>query len=319
VGEQDSAKPSLAVAALLDVVRATQGPAALVLGNGIKSGSHGRGSGVIEDRLDIVFEVRDATGFKPSGTKDWVEELPPAGRDAWQERAARRRKRAAYRLAFVPTKFRIGEEPEPFAFEVSCASEPWACRDVTSELVSEGEQARQDAEAAKVKTLDDAATALADEVKARGSMLVRGEAESFLVGRGLTRNGARELVDTHNGVLWRKTGSGHRHDPKKLEPSESERDTARSAPSGGPHRERLESEPILAACTSTGRPESTSTEPAPTAARGDGGFWPSPPPPQSDQEMGCLVGRHGRVPSTDPPGRVENSTASVGNVNRDRA
>jgi len=79
VGEGDSGKPSLAVAALLDVVRSTMGPAALVLGNTIKSGTHGRGCGIVEDRLDIVFEVRDATGLKPSGTKDWWLELRPRG------------------------------------------------------------------------------------------------------------------------------------------------------------------------------------------------------------------------------------------------
>src|SRR5262249_43520382 len=120
VGDQDSARPGLAVAALLDVVRGTAGPAALVLGNTIKSGSHGRGSGVIEDRADIVFEVRDATGFQPSGDCDWWTELPQPGRDAWAGRASRRKRRDSYRLALVPSKFRVGEEPEPFAFEVSC-------------------------------------------------------------------------------------------------------------------------------------------------------------------------------------------------------
>jgi hypothetical protein len=55
VGEQDSSKPSKAIAALLDVVRRVDGPAVLLLGNVIKSGSHGRGSGVVEDRADLTF------------------------------------------------------------------------------------------------------------------------------------------------------------------------------------------------------------------------------------------------------------------------
>jgi hypothetical protein len=50
VGEQDSAKPAKAIAPLLDIAHRADGPAILVLGNTIKSGSHGRGSGVLEDR-----------------------------------------------------------------------------------------------------------------------------------------------------------------------------------------------------------------------------------------------------------------------------
>src|SRR5262249_7539138 len=101
VGEQDSAKPAKAIAPLLDLAHRADGPAILVLGNTIKSGSHGRGSGVLEDRGDIVYEVRDATTFTPSGTKPWWTELPAAGRDAWAERASRRQQRDRYVLAFV--------------------------------------------------------------------------------------------------------------------------------------------------------------------------------------------------------------------------
>jgi hypothetical protein len=108
VGEQDSAKPAKAIAPLLDIAHRADGPAILVLGNTIKSGSHGRGCGVVEDRADLVYEVRDATDFTPSGTKDWWTELPPAGRDTWAERASRRKQRDRYVLAFVPSKFRVG-------------------------------------------------------------------------------------------------------------------------------------------------------------------------------------------------------------------
>src|SRR5262249_29726769 len=76
VGEQDSAKPSLALAVVLDIAHGRAGPAVLVLANTIKTGAHGRGSGVLEDRTEITYEVRDATDFTPSGRKPWVEELP---------------------------------------------------------------------------------------------------------------------------------------------------------------------------------------------------------------------------------------------------
>ena len=83
VGEQDSAKPSRSIAPLLDIAHSADGPAILILGNTIKSGSHSRGSGIVEDRADIVFEVRDATDLRPSGEKPWHEELPAAGADSW--------------------------------------------------------------------------------------------------------------------------------------------------------------------------------------------------------------------------------------------
>ena len=66
IGEQDSSKPSRAIAAVLDIARREGGPGILILGNCIKTGKHSRGSGVIEDRSDIVFEVRDCTNFHPS-------------------------------------------------------------------------------------------------------------------------------------------------------------------------------------------------------------------------------------------------------------
>jgi Bifunctional DNA primase/polymerase, N-terminal/AAA domain len=111
VGEQDSAKPSKAIAPLLDIAHRPNGPAMLVLGNTIKSGTHGRGSGVVEDRADISYEVRDATDLRPTGTKPWWTELPAAGRDAWAERATRRKGRDCIRLAFTQGKFRVGKEP----------------------------------------------------------------------------------------------------------------------------------------------------------------------------------------------------------------
>src|SRR5262249_31136240 len=128
VGEQDSSKPSRALAAVLDIAHGLDGPAMLVLGNTIKTGAHGRGSGVLEDRAEIIYEVRDATDFTPSGRKPWIEELPDAGRAAWAARAGRRTHRERYRLAFINTKCRIGEEPDPFIFEIDFTDEPWQLR-----------------------------------------------------------------------------------------------------------------------------------------------------------------------------------------------
>ena len=203
VGEQDSTKPSKAIAALLDVARATDGPAILILGNVIKSGAHSRGSGVIEDRADIVFEVRDATDLKPTGTKAWWEELPPAGRHDWAQRATRRKKRDRYRLALVPSKYRVGEEPDPLALEIDLSAEPWRLRNVTAQLVEMGETSQREATEAGQKRLDAAAEALRQAFTDRTSLPMNDEVIPLLMTRGLKRAEARVLIQQHVGRLWR--------------------------------------------------------------------------------------------------------------------
>src|SRR5262249_23961764 len=214
VGQKDSAKPAQAIAPLLDIAHRTDGPAFLVLGNTIKSGEHSRGSGIVEDRADISFEVRDAAGLIPSGTKDWWLELPPAGVGSWADRASRRKRRDTYRLAFVPSKFRIGEEPEPFALEISLASNPWTLMDVTDEIVRAGKAQKEATERAQLKRLDVAATALHAELgilAETGTPLNTDGAVAFLCpSQKLKRGEARNLLDSRAGHLWED-----RSDPSK--------------------------------------------------------------------------------------------------------
>jgi hypothetical protein len=199
VGEQDSARPAQAIAPLLDIAHRANGPAILVLGNTIKSGSHGRGSGVVEDRGDIVYEVRDATDFRPSGTKPWWTELPASGRDAWAERATRRRQRDRYVLAFVPSKFRVGIEPDPFALEINLSEEPWQLRDVTAEIDRDGEAARTAAAAERTRAEQEQVTALLAEIDRRREAQELPPALSdvieLLKRAGAGRNRARDLLD----------------------------------------------------------------------------------------------------------------------------
>src|SRR5215467_5789949 len=206
VGEKDSAKPAQAIAPLLDIAHRTDGPAFLVLGNTIKSGEHSRGSGIVEDRADISFEVRDATGLIPSGTKDWWLELPPAGVGSWADRASRRKRRDTYRLAFVPSKFRIGEEPEPFAYEISLASTPWTLLDVTDEIVRAGKAQKEAIERERLARLDTAAAVLHAELEIQaetGTPLTTDAAVAFLCqSQKLKRREARDLLDGRAGDLW---------------------------------------------------------------------------------------------------------------------
>lgn len=206
VGEQDSSKVSKALAALLDIVRRKDGPAFLVLGNTVKTGAHSRGCGVIEDRADIVYEVRDATKLVPSGRKEWWHELPEAGVGSWADRASRRIKRNSYRLAFIPTKFRVGAEPEPFVLEVRLDTEPWQLTDVTRTLVQESEEAIRAVSQELATRRDEAARALCIEVEKRAHggerMLADKDAVPFLVDLGLTRKQARGLIVEGAGSRW---------------------------------------------------------------------------------------------------------------------
>jgi hypothetical protein len=206
VGEGDSAKPSVAFAAVLDLARRTDGPAILVLGNVVKSGAHSRGSGVIEDRADIVYEVRDATDLKPSGQKDWWHELAAAGVGDWAQRASRRKRRDSYRLAFIPTKFRVGEEPEPFAFEIDHRSTPWSLRDVTNDLVEAGHHALAAAISERESHEARAQRQLLAQMRHRADChrdpLIKTEAEALLQAEGLTRAAARKVLDEGAGKLW---------------------------------------------------------------------------------------------------------------------
>jgi hypothetical protein len=207
VGEQDSAKPSRALAVVLDIAHGRDGPAVLVLGNTIKTGAHGRGSGVLEDRTEITYEVRDATDFTPSGRKPWVEELPDAGRAAWAARAGRRKRRDHYRLAFIPSKFRVGEEPEPFVFELDLSSEPWQLREVTADLDAAAQaaeeaarQARDARDAAGVACLK---AEIARRETAADEPLVVTKAVALLQALEFTRKAARTLVHAGVGKHWR--------------------------------------------------------------------------------------------------------------------
>ena len=205
IGEQDSAKPSKAIAPLLDIAHRENGPAVLVLGNCIRTGAHSRGSGVIEDRADIVFEVRDATGLCPSGEKPWVEELPPADAGSWVSRSSRRKHREKYRLAFIATKFRIGEEPDPFILEIDLTTDPWSVLDVTDVVDRQGKEERQQRAREKTETVRRAREDLVREIRRRHQenlvpMLKDKHAVPFLTALGLTRNAARELLNNPQGA-----------------------------------------------------------------------------------------------------------------------
>jgi Primase C terminal 1 (PriCT-1) len=228
VGEQDSARPSLALAAILDVVHREQGPAATIIGNTRKDARSGRGSGVVGDRADIIYEVRDVTGFVPSGKRHWVEELPPASRDDWAAQNRRRAKRSRYRLAFINTgKFRGGEVPEPFVLEVRHDTEPWQVVDVTAELLGEGQRAQEAAQQARQAAEDQAVTAFAAAV--REAPVTQRQAETFLMDHGVPRARARGSCTRSRA----RAGPGPRRGAKGTTRSSTGRSSAAAQVKGG--------------------------------------------------------------------------------------
>ncbi len=228
VGEQDSGKPARALAPLLDIARRENGPAVLVLGNCVRTGKHSRGSGVVEDRADITYEVRDATGFHPTGGLEaWFEELPLADAGSWAARSKRRKGREVFRLAFVPTKFRPGQEPEPFVLEIDLSNEPWTVCDCTDAVDREGAEAREQRAREHAEKIASAQAALATEILRRASageppMLKDRDAIPFLTAKphGLKRNDARDVVNAPHGRWIVRRIEGQKGHPIGLLPPE---------------------------------------------------------------------------------------------------
>jgi hypothetical protein len=212
IGEQDSSKPARAMAPLLDICHRENGPALLLLGNTIKSAEHSRGSGVIEDRADIVFEVRDATDFKPSGNKPWIEELPAQGATEWAARSSRRKTKTIYRLAVIATKFRLGEEPAPRMFEVNLSDEPWSVKDVTADIDKAGEAERLRRAEEKAARIVEGIAALLEEIDRLSGNgqppILKTAATAFLMAKNLTRKEALAVIASDSFSAVPGTGKG---------------------------------------------------------------------------------------------------------------
>jgi hypothetical protein len=162
IDERQGGQNSDALAALLDIIQ--RGPGALIIANTTKTAASIRGSGILSDRADMIFEVRDATGFKPNPRQEvwWEGLVENQGESAWAGRARRRRGKTVFRLALVASKTRVGPEVDPRVLELALPNdEPWTVDDVTADVVGahdrakteavEKRQAKEDAAAAAVK------------------------------------------------------------------------------------------------------------------------------------------------------------------------
>jgi hypothetical protein len=205
ITEKEGKQTTEVLATIIDVAR--KGLAVLLLQNATKDGLNFKGREEWADRVDIIYELRDATDFVPTLKRPWWEELPEAHEGAWAARAARRKGRDDFRLAFIASKYRLGPEPEPFALELHLpAGEPWTLADVTETLQASGEAAQTKAHEAHQALLADAAQALyalVIERHAAGDPLLKTQAEIYLNReQEITQREARQVIKEHSGGLW---------------------------------------------------------------------------------------------------------------------
>lgn len=210
VEEKDGGKAGAGLAPLLDAAR--KGPAVLLLANTDKAGLKVRGSGILSDRADIIFEIRDATDLKVEAKHQaWWDALPECGEQAWADRAKRRRRRDVYRLALVSSKFRGGEEPNPRAIEIHHDTTPWRATEVTAEVEQALEDAKRLAADAEQAKADAAVAALV----AKLPIAKNTDAINVLVAspHGFSRNAARRLIGDRMGRDWVQAGTGTKTEP----------------------------------------------------------------------------------------------------------
>jgi hypothetical protein len=196
VSEKEGRQTQEFLATLKDL--AHRGPAILALDNTNKAATSYRGRGEKADAIDILYEARDITGWTPSTAGPWWESLPAYGDHAWQQRATRRHGQKVLRIAFIPSKFRLGIEPAPFAIKIDTTTAPWTLTDVTETIATAGERATEEAnrqDRAKIamaeKTLVQAITARSGDTP-----MLKSEAEALLRACGLRQRVARTLLES---------------------------------------------------------------------------------------------------------------------------
>ena len=99
-----------------------------------------------------------------------------------------------YRLAFIPTKFRIEQKPDPFVIEIDMGVQPWKVRNVTARTVADSRRFPPGSRCRPTGKIDKATSALLDRLREpanAGQCLSSGEAEKVLMEHGVTRVVAR--------------------------------------------------------------------------------------------------------------------------------
>ena len=101
------------------------------------------------------------------------------------------------RVAFIPTKFRLGMEPDPFVLEIDTRQEPWTLTDVTQNMATEGERAAEEASRQERAKIAVAEETLVRAIRARSAdtPMLKSEAEALLRACELQQRVARTLLE----------------------------------------------------------------------------------------------------------------------------
>jgi hypothetical protein len=275
LSEKDTAGSGQALTPLLKVCYA--GAAVLILGNVTRDGAHSRLNGVVEDRADFVFEVRDATDLEPKG-KLWVEQLVAQGAKDWQARTTRRQGKTKLRLALCPSKVREGPELEARVKEIDFEADPWwTVNDVTNKIDAAGEQARKEKVQQKIDRHAQGVELLRQEILERAAAgkpaIRKTEAEEeFLKGKGFKQTEARDVTGASVFVKVQRTGRGQ---PCELHldenPPYTNHSTTKMAPSADPSVYAASEAPDFG-----GVHKQRATEIDPSETRVNGGDFESP-------------------------------------------
>ena len=141
--------------------------------------------------MDILYEVRNITGWTASHAGDWWEDLPDFGEHTWQQRATRRKGQAVLQIAFIPSKFRGGIDPEPFVLAIDTTQDPWTLDDITEDIATAGCEAAEETARLDRAKLEAAERALVHALQTRppGKPMLKKEAETLLCSQGFRRKG----------------------------------------------------------------------------------------------------------------------------------
>jgi hypothetical protein len=176
---------------------AYNGPAVLALDNTNRSGLAYRGRGEKADAIEVLYEARNITGWVPPTDAEWWEHLPDYGDNAWQQSATRRMNQQVLRIAFTPTKFRLGIFPAAFALEIDTRNTPWLLQDITATLGTAGQDAATESRRKAQHQVSEAEKRLVFELQKHSahSPMLKTDALRFLERTGLTRKVASTLLE----------------------------------------------------------------------------------------------------------------------------
>lgn len=125
-----------------------------------------RAAATIDDRIEVLYEVRDATGWKPDPKREsWWDCLPDPANEAFADRAKRRQGRKSFQLGFNVSKFRVAEWPPAWAVEVDMSTEPWTLKDITEEMENAFEECKGEAGREREQKIYRASRRLEDAVE----------------------------------------------------------------------------------------------------------------------------------------------------------